>query len=102
MGCMKELLSPAGNMECLYAAINNGADAVYLAGKSFGARAYAGNFNNEELKEAVNYAHLYGVKIYVTVNTIIYNYEVEEFLNYIDYLYNIGVDALIMQDIGMI
>ena len=55
---MKELLSPAGNMECLKAAVNNGADAIYLGGKTFGARAYAGNFSNEELKEAVNYAHL--------------------------------------------
>ena len=67
---MKELLSPAGNMECLKAAVNNGADAIYLGGKTFGARAYAGNFSNEELKEAVNYAHLYGVKIYITVNTL--------------------------------
>ena len=60
---MKELLSPAGNMECLKAAVNNGADAIYLGGKTFGARAYAGNFSNDELKEAVNYAHLYGVKM---------------------------------------
>ncbi len=99
---MKELLSPSGNIECLKAAINNGADACYLGGKSFGARAFAGNFTNEELKEAVEYAHLYGVKIYITVNTIIYNNEVEEFIEYINYLYQIGVDALIMQDIGMI
>ena len=67
---LKELLSPAGNIECLKAAINNGADACYLGGKSFGARAFAGNFTNEELKEAVEYAHLYGVKIYITVKTI--------------------------------
>lgn len=89
-------------MECLKAAIHNGADAIYLGGKSFGARAFAGNFTNEELKEAVNYAHLYGVKIYVTANTIIYNNEIKDFLEYIKYLYQIGVDALIMQDIGMI
>lgn len=99
---MKELLSPAGNMECLKAAIKNGADAVYLGGKSFGARKYANNFTNEELKEAVDYAHLYGVKVYVTVNIIVYQDEVEELINYVKYLYNIGVDALIMQDIGMI
>lgn len=99
---MKELLSPAGNMECLKAAVQNGADAIYLGGKSFGARAYAGNFTKEELKEATNYCHLYGVRIYVTVNTIIYNNEVEDFMSYIDYLYHIGIDALIMQDIGMI
>lgn len=99
---LKELLSPAGNMECLKAAVLNGADAVYLGGKSFGARAYAGNFSDEEMIEAVRYAHLYGVKIYVTVNTIIYNNEVHELMEYIKYLYSIGVDALIMQDIGMI
>ncbi len=99
---MKELLSPAGNIQCLKAAINNGADAVYLGGKTFGARAFAGNFTNEELKEATRYAHLYNVKIYITVNTIIYNNEVNDFIEYIKYLYQIGVDALIMQDIGMI
>ena len=99
---MKELLSPAGNMECLKAAVQNGADAVYLGGKLFGARAFAGNFTKEELKEAVDYCHLYGVRIYITVNTIIYQNEVEEFISYINYLYEIGVDALIMQDIGMI
>lgn len=99
---MKELLAPAGNFDCLKSAIHNGADAIYLGGKLFGARAFAGNFTKEELKEAVDYAHLYGVKIYVTVNTIIYNNEVNDFIEYIKYLYLIGVDALIMQDIGMI
>lgn len=99
---MKELLAPAGNFDCLRAAINSGADAIYIGGKLFGARAYAGNFTKEELKEAVDYAHLYNVKIYVTVNTIIYNNEIDEFIEYIKYLYLIGVDALIMQDIGMI
>lgn len=98
----KELLSPVGNKECLYAAIHNGADAVYLGGKLFGARKFAGNFTKEELKEAIDYAHLYGVKVYITVNTIIYNDEVESLLEYVDYLYHIGADALIMQDIGMI
>lgn len=98
----KELLSPVGNKECLYAAIHNGADAIYLGGKLFGARKFAGNFTNEELKEVVEYAHLYGVKVYVTVNTIIYNDEVDSLIKYVDYLYLIGVDALIMQDIGMI
>ena len=81
----KELLSPVGNRECLYAAIHNGADAVYLGGKIFGARKFAGNFTEEELKEAINYAHLYGVKVYVTVNTIVYNDEVETLLEYVDY-----------------
>ena len=97
-----ELLSPVGNMETLYQAIHNGCDAVYLGGKSFGARRYAGNFSKEELKEAVRYSHLYGVKVYVTVNTIIYENEVKDFLEYIFYLGKISVDALIMQDIGMI
>lgn len=98
----KELLSPVGNRECLYAAIHNGADAVYLGGKIFGARKFAGNFTQEELKEAINYAHLYGVKVYITVNTIVYNNEVESLLEYVDYLYHVGADALIMQDLGMI
>lgn len=99
---VKELLSPVGNKECLYAAIHNGADAVYLGGKLFGARKFAGNFTKEELKEAIDYTHLYGVKVYVTVNTIVYNDEVESLLEYVDYLYHIGADALIMQDLGMI
>lgn len=99
---MKELLAPAGSMDALVAAIKGGADAVYLAGKLFGARKYAANFTNEELREAVNYAHLYDVKIYVTVNTIIYERELQDCLSYIGYLYEIGVDALIMQDLGMI
>lgn len=99
---MKELLAPAGSMDALKAAIKGGADAVYLAGKLFGARKFATNFTNDELKEAVLYAHLYDVKIYVTVNTIIYESELQDCLHYISYLYEIGVDALIMQDLGMI
>ncbi|MGM9877612.1 MAG: DUF3656 domain-containing protein [Bacilli bacterium] len=99
---MTELLSPVGNMECLMAAINGGCDAVYLAGKNFGARSFAGNFSNDELVIAVNICHLYGVKVYVTINTIIYDSEVERLINYVDFLHKINVDALIMQDIGMI
>ena len=97
-----ELLSPAGNMETLICAINNGADAVYVGGKLFSARAYADNFSMDELKEAVKYCHLYGVKLYVTANTVIFENEIEEFLNYMKFLYEIDVDAVIMQDIGMI
>lgn len=97
-----ELLSPAGNIECLKAAVYAGCDAVYVGGKNFGARSYAGNFTLEELEAAVNFCHLYDVKIYVTVNTIIYEEEVKAFMKYIDNLVNINVDALIMQDIGMI
>lgn len=99
---MPELLSPVGNMECLMAAINGGCDAVYLAGKAFGARGFAGNFSKEELVSAVEICHLYGVKVYITVNTLIYDNEVENFMKYIDFLHQISVDAVIMQDIGMI
>ncbi len=96
-----ELLSPAGNMDSLIAAIEGGCDAVYLSGTLYGARSFAGNFTNEELEEAVTYAHLYGVKVYVTVNTLIYEAEVKNFLTYVDYLVSIYVDAVIVQDIGM-
>ena len=97
-----ELLSPAGSMEALKSAIHNGADAVYLGGKRFGARAFAQNFSDDELIEAINYAHIYDVKIYITVNTIIYDDEFDDALNFIEFLYKNNVDALIMQDIGLI
>lgn len=97
-----ELLSPAGNMGSLKAAIYAGADAVYFAGKHFGARSFASNFKEEEIKEAITFAHLYGVKVYITVNTLIYEPEIPSFLTYIDFLVNQNVDALIMQDLGMI
>ncbi len=97
-----ELLAPVGNMECLFAAINAGCDAVYLSGINFGARSFAGNFTLDELTKAINTCHLYGVKVYVTVNTLIYDDEVEKFMQYIDFLHKNNVDALIMQDIGMI
>ena len=98
----KELLSPVGSMEALYQAIHNGADAVYLGGKKFGARMFANNFDKEELKKAIDYCHLYGVKIYITINTVIFDNEIEEFLDYVEYIYKSGVDAVIMQDVGMI
>lgn len=97
-----ELLSPVGNMETLYYAIHNGADAVYFAGKKFGARKFAQNFDDEEIVKAIKYCHLYGVKVYMTVNTLIFDDELEEVLNYIGFLHQNGVDALIMQDIGLI
>lgn len=97
-----ELLAPVGNFECLKAAIAAGSDAVYLGGYTFGARNFAGNFSNEELIEAINLCHLYGIKVYVTVNTLIYDNEVEMFLNYIEFLHKNNVDAVIMQDLGMI
>lgn len=96
-----ELLAPVGSKDSLFAAIEAGCDAVYLGGSSFGARKFASNFNNEELKEAILYAHKYGVKVYVTVNTLIYENEVDEFLKYIEFLHKANVDAVIMQDIGM-
>jgi len=99
---MPELLAPVGNMECLSAAINAGCDAVYLSGRNFGARSFAGNFSKEELEVAINTCHLYGVKVYITVNTLIFDVEVENFISYIDYIHKLGVDAVIMQDIGMI
>ena len=81
-----ELLSPAGNFESLMAAIEGGCDAVYLGGKLFGARAFSQNFDEKELEKAVLYAHSYDVKIYVTVNTLIYESEVDKFMEYIDFL----------------
>lgn len=98
----KELLSPAGDFETLKQVIHNGCDAVYLGGKRFGARKFASNFDNEEMIKAIKYCHLYGVKIYVTVNTVIYDNEVDDFLDYVTFLHKNGVDAVIMQDIGMI
>ncbi len=97
-----ELLVPVGDYASLLEAINNGADAVYLGGKKFGARAFADNFTLEGLNNATKLCHLYGVKIYITVNTLIYESEIDEALDYIKSLHKIGVDALIMQDVGLI
>ena len=97
-----ELLCPAGNKESLIAAINSGANAVYLSGKRFGARAFAANFSDEELKEAIRIGKVYGVKIYVTMNTLVKENEIEEFLEQVEFLYSNGVDAILMQDFGMI
>lgn len=96
-----ELLAPVGSMESLYAAVENGANAVYLGGKMFNARQYASNFDMNELQEAVKYAHLRGVKVYITVNILLRNDELREALDYIRHLYNIDVDGLIVQDLGL-
>ena len=96
-----ELLAPAGSFESLKAAVQNGADAIYLGGEEFSARASAKNFSREELAEAVFYAHLRGVKIFVTVNTVLNERELESSIDYISYLYKIGVDAIIVQDLGL-
>ena len=96
-----ELLAPAGNFEALKAAVEAGADAVYLAGDHFGARAFAGNFSNEELKKAVEFAHLRGVKIHVTVNTIVSDDEFENLADYLRFLEKINIDAVLIQDLGV-
>lgn len=99
---LPELLAPAGNFECLIAAIKGGADAIYIGGKKFGARAYAKNFDIEEIARAVRYAHLHKRKIYVTLNTLVLDREMPEVLDYARELYRVGVDALIIADLGAI
>ena len=97
-----ELLAPAGNLECLKVAVDNGADAVYVGGEMFSARAYADNFTNEELVEGINYAHIKGAKVYVTINIMLFDNEIEDVLNFVDFLYLNNVDALIVSDFGLI
>ena len=97
-----ELLAPAGSKESLIAAVVNGADAVYLGGTNFSARAYASNFTEKDLEEAVDYCHTFGVRVFITMNTLIKNSEMKEALHYAEFLYKIGVDALIIQDTGLI
>ncbi len=97
-----EILAPCGNIESAYAAIQASADAIYLGGKMFGARSFANNFSNEDIIKVINYAHLYGVKVYVTCNILIYENEVLKFLEFIEFLHKNNVDAVIMQDLGMI
>ena len=99
---LPELLSPAGDMQCLCAAVKGGADAIYVGGKAFGARAYAKNFSIEELSAAVKYCHLHGVKLYVTVNTLVYDKELEELSDFVSELWRVGVDAVITADLGAI
>ena len=97
-----ELLAPAGNFEALLAVINAGADAVYLSGKSFGARAYADNFNDDELISAIEVAHLFGVKVYLTVNTLLKEREKNALIEFLTPLASAGLDAVIVQDLGVI
>jgi putative protease len=97
-----EILSPVGSPESLPAAIKAGADAVYLAGKSFGARAFAGNFSDSELEGAVGYAHDHGVKVHVTVNTLVKNREMDEAVAFVRFLRDIDADAIIVQDLGLL
>ena len=96
-----ELLAPAGSMESLYAAVENGANAVYLGGKLFNARQNASNFGYEEIKEAIAYAHLNRVKVYVAINILIDDREMDKALDYIKFLYEEDIDAIIVQDLGL-
>ncbi len=96
-----ELLAPAGSIDALKAAVNAGADAVYISGKKFGARKYATNFDESEIEEGIEYAKIRGVKVYVTVNTLINDSELLSVAEYIIWLYKSGVDAVIIQDLGV-
>ena len=96
-----ELLAPAGNFEALKAGVNAGADAIYLGGKNFSARAFANNFNHEELIEAIKYCHLRNVKVYVTLNTLLTENELENAIKEAHFFYENNVDALIIQDLGL-
>lgn len=95
-----EILAPAGSLESLKAAVNCGADAVYIGGKQFSARQNAANFDNAELKQATDLCHLHNIKIYLTVNTIIFDNQVNEFAEFIKNAANAGIDAFIVQDFG--
>lgn len=97
-----ELLAPAGNLEIFKGVIESGADAVYVGGSMFGARAYANNFTEDELLEAIYFAHLRGVKVYLTVNTLIKNSEFSKLYDYLLPYYKRGLDAVIVQDIGVV
>jgi putative protease len=96
-----ELLAPAGDWDALLAVVNNGANAVYLGGSIFNARQYAGNFSDNELERAVQYCHVRSIKLYITLNTLIHQREIDEAARFISFLSKIGVDAIIIQDIGI-
>lgn len=97
-----EILAPVGSAESLAAAIDGGADAIYLGGKQFGARKFSANFDDNELEGAIGYAHDRGVKVYVTVNTIVKDSEMMEAVSFVRFLKNIGADAVIVQDVGLL
>lgn len=96
-----ELLAPVGGKPHLIAAVNNGADAVYMGGMAFNARIFADNFSDEELPDAIRYAHMRGVKVYMTLNTLVRDDELVRAFEYANYIYGIGVDGLIVQDMGI-
>ena len=97
-----ELLAPAGSLAIFKAVVAAGADAVYVGGSKFGARAYADNFSDEELLEALDYAHLYGRRVYLTVNTLLKNSEIEQVCAYLQPFYEHGLDAVLVQDFGVL
>ena len=96
-----ELLAPAGSYESFLGAIHAGADAVYLGGHKFGARAYADNFTEEEVCKAIRYAHIYGRKVYLTLNTLVKTREFDEIYDYVLPFYLEGLDGIIIQDLGV-
>jgi len=98
---MIELLAPAGSKESFYASINAGANAIYLGGKLFSARAYASNFSNEELEKMIIYAHKRDVKVYITVNTIIFEEEFPQVIEFVEFLHSRNVDGILLQDLGL-
>ena len=98
---MIELLSPVGDFDCLKSAVQNGADAVYFGANSFSARAFASNFDDNTLEQAINYAKIRGVKTNLTINTLIKNNEMESAINLAKKAYEYGIDAIIVQDLGL-
>ncbi len=97
-----EILAPCGTYEALTAAVNAGADAVYLGGDLFSARAFAGNFNTEHMIEAIDFCHMFGVKVYMTVNTLLKENEISRLTEYIRPFYEVGLDGVIVQDVGVV
>ena len=98
---MCELLAPAGNFECVKSAVQNGADAVYFGSNFFSARAFANNFDNDQLIQAINYAKLRGVKTHLTLNTLLKDSEISKALEVAKFAYEFGIDAIIVQDLGL-
>lgn len=101
MKLIMELLSPVGNFECLKAAVQNGADSVYLGSDLFSARAFANNFSGKNLEKAIEYAKIRGVKTYLTLNTLIKDNEIENAFNLAKQAYEYGIDAILVQDLGL-
>ena len=97
-----ELLAPAGNLDCFYAALYGGADAVYLAMQKYGARAFSENFSEEDLLTALSFAHAHGKKIYMTCNTLLKQTELEDLIESLDVFYQAGLDGVIVQDFGVV